>query len=1166
MSVAVLIPAFRPAVSLLKVVRALVQRNVPAIVLVDDGSGPEFRGIFDEAAALPNVHVLRHSVNRGKGAALKTAIDYALLTFPDLAGVVTADADGQHHPDDIEAVTKVLQTQPQSLVLGVRGFQGEVPLRSRVGNTVTRWLMHALLGQKVSDTQTGLRGIPKALLPQLLSIDANGYEFELEMLIAAHRLGVPLVEQPIRTIYDPGNPSSHFNPIVDSMKIYFVLLRFASVSLLTAVIDNAVFYVAYRRTGNLLASQVLGRSLAVAFNYTMVRRSVFGSRQRHLAVLPQYLLLVVASGAVSYGGIRLLVANTPLGAIPAKLLVETTLFFANFAVQRLFIFSTRKRPPRSREQRRTLAISLAVAVVVAAAVVVEAYGFATVNLFVPYIWWPNGTRRLIRYGCVFAEFGLPLLLMAPWAFAGTAAAALIALTALAAPAGLAASGLFLLSAWALGSKILRRGSAGLRILLGTGIYMFAMTLVARMPIHYPAVWAAVLAVPIVMDPRHAWSGLKNLAGGLRCAQLRTAGERAGFALLAFLIGMHWLVALQPETSADGLAMHLAVSTNMAAHHRLTYEPVRFLWSVMPMGGDWAYAIAYQLGGEIAPKLLNFAMLLVLLRLLYELVRRFVSRAAAFVLLAAFAATPLVQLVTGGLFVENLLAAMLLGAFTAWWRFSESGDKRFLFLTAALGGFSLGIKVGAFAFIGVLLPFAIAAAVRHRIRIPAAALALGLFVAAAAPTFAIAWGKTGNPVFPFYNQKFPSPLLEPAVSIRELRFRQPLRWQTPFDLTFHTSRFYEGQDGSFGFQYLLLIPLAALAAWPVRNRLAQAGAVVALGAMVLVLRSEPNARYLYSELPLLFVPTAALLEWLREHRRALYRTVLTLLLACAMVDVHFLPASGWSHRQFYSQLVFKRGGRERLLREDIPLRDVVRHFSRQHPGDAVLVVGENDIADVAGDAYVPNWHQYSVWQKVQSTRNRLDLIRLLRDWKIRYFIAPERMQQSPELARGLRDLMARCKSVEYENNGFFAARIAPACIAEAEGSGAEAAAANPGTYDDFDIEVRYRGDWERAEDFAAAYASTESYTDAAGADAEITFDGRAVTYVFAKAPNRGMAEIRVDGAARATLDLYSPNAEWQSRYRICCLAPGRHTIAVRVLGKSRAEATGKFVDVDAFIVE
>jgi putative flippase GtrA len=255
-----------------------------------------------------------------------------------LQGVVTADADGQHHPDDIEQVAERLAAEPDRVILGTRTFSGGVPLRSRVGNAGNAHRDARPGGPAYLRHADRLARHPRSLLPHLLRLEANGYDFELDMLIAVRQQAIRIAEVPIRTIYEPGNRTSHFNPLIDSMKIYFVLLRFSSVSLMTAALDTLVFYLAYRRLGNLAASQALGRLLAVAFNYTMVRRAVFFSKLRHAAVLPKYLLLVCLSGSASYAGIQLLNSRFHIQPLPAKLLVETLLFFANFAIQRDFIF------------------------------------------------------------------------------------------------------------------------------------------------------------------------------------------------------------------------------------------------------------------------------------------------------------------------------------------------------------------------------------------------------------------------------------------------------------------------------------------------------------------------------------------------------------------------------------------------------------------------------------------------------------------------------------------------------------------------------------------------------------------------------------------------------------------------------------------------------------
>ncbi len=287
-------------------------------------------------------------------------------------------------------------------------------------------------------------------------------------------------------------------------------------------------------------------------------------------------------------------------------------------------------------------------------------------------------------------------------------------------------------------------------------------------------------------------------------------------------------------------------------------------------------------------------------------------------------------------------------------------------------------------------------------------------------------RTGDPLFPFLNQRFPTPLLDPSVVLRDFRFRQPLSWHTPFDLTFRTSRFYEGQDGSFGFQYLLLIPLSLVALLAVRRREPASATAAALGAMAVVLASEPNIRYLYAELPLLLVPLAALLGWLDTNQRWLSRVLAAFLVVSIGLNIYFLPASGWYHKEFYSQLVFGRNGQQRFLKNDVPGRDVVVHFAREHPGAAVLLTGDNDLADIIGDAFAPNWHQYHVWESLQAATDRRDLLRLLDQWRVQYVIGHTAAPGQLVEPAALRDLVDHCLVREYENHWAYVARVDPAC--------------------------------------------------------------------------------------------------------------------------------------------
>ena len=275
MNLAVLIPAFQPGRALVDLVETIAQQPYSAIVIVNDGSAPEYEPCFEAVARVPRVHVLRHYVNVGKGAALKTGINFILCSLPDCMGVVTMDADGQHHPEDARKVAEALLAQPDQLILGVRRFGSDVPLRSRFGNQATRLTFFLTTGQRLSDTQTGLRGIPRKMLPALLRLPSTGYEFELDMLLACKRQACPLQEVPIRTIYESGNPTSHFNPLLDSLRIYFVLLRFSFLSLATAIVDNLAFVLAFFALSSILYAQIIGRLVAVLFNYPLAQRGRF---------------------------------------------------------------------------------------------------------------------------------------------------------------------------------------------------------------------------------------------------------------------------------------------------------------------------------------------------------------------------------------------------------------------------------------------------------------------------------------------------------------------------------------------------------------------------------------------------------------------------------------------------------------------------------------------------------------------------------------------------------------------------------------------------------------------------------------------------------------------------------------------------------------------------
>ena len=353
--VALLIPAYCPSEVLLDVADAVLSQAsgspIDRILVVDDGSGPEFRTIFDNLSARPGVTIVRHAVDLGKGAALKTGFNHLLVTWPDLTGIVTADADGQHSARDVLKVAKQLSLQPGTAVLGVRQFRGDVPIRSRAGNRITRGVFRTFSGIDLADTQTGLRGWPRRYCEKFLTIPINGYDFELECLLQMKdeaQRPEPPVQMPIETIYINGNAGSHFNPLRDSMRIYFVFLRYCASAFSAALVDSAAFFSVFHATDSLAVSQAAGRLAAAAVAFALARSLVFKSHAQVILPLTKYLTLVTIMGFVSYNLIRSIHSYLGVPVLPSKLISEGLLFFGNFVVQRDIVFA--RTPERRRDE------------------------------------------------------------------------------------------------------------------------------------------------------------------------------------------------------------------------------------------------------------------------------------------------------------------------------------------------------------------------------------------------------------------------------------------------------------------------------------------------------------------------------------------------------------------------------------------------------------------------------------------------------------------------------------------------------------------------------------------------------------------------------------------------------------------------------------------------
>ena len=356
MNVVALIPAYEPDGRLVGYADQLFRQGFERVVVVDDGSGDGYRSVFDELAAKPFCTVLRHDVNRGKGVSLRTGLSFIHRNFTDACGVVTADSDGQHAPEDCRRLAEAVEADRRKLVLGSRSFAlNKVPFRSWIGNrwsSVTFGLIH---GRWLPDTQTGLRAFPLSMIPFLLEVEGDRFEYEMGVLIAVARKGIPVDVVPIHTIYENGNAGTHFSPLRDTFRInrlvFADFFRFAGVSFASFVLDQGLAWafmavlvaMDVHQTGAIWLSGFTARFLSAVFNFSLNRTFVFRSGGGVGSAAWKYALLCVAVIVLSNAGVTGLVF-LGLPRSLAKLLCDIILYFAGYRIQSKLIFPAGTNP------------------------------------------------------------------------------------------------------------------------------------------------------------------------------------------------------------------------------------------------------------------------------------------------------------------------------------------------------------------------------------------------------------------------------------------------------------------------------------------------------------------------------------------------------------------------------------------------------------------------------------------------------------------------------------------------------------------------------------------------------------------------------------------------------------------------------------------------------
>lgn len=300
-NIVLIIPSLEPKENFIKFLSD-AKKSFKNIIVVNDGSSSKYDYIFKKIEK-DKILVLKHHINLGKGQALKTAFNYVLHNMSNIEIIVTADSDGQHAIKDIVKCAENALENKDKLILGVRNFSKKnVPLRNKFGNKLTCFVLKSLFNIEITDSQTGLRAFSIKTLEKIINSKGSRFEYETNVLIDAKRNGILFKEVKIDTIYlEDSNKNSHFNPIIDSYKVYRVFYKEIIFLLLSYIINILVFSIIYLEKSTLLIPAVfLSKIISTCSNILLNRDKEYNTNYFTNQVINVFISAFVVSSISAY--------------------------------------------------------------------------------------------------------------------------------------------------------------------------------------------------------------------------------------------------------------------------------------------------------------------------------------------------------------------------------------------------------------------------------------------------------------------------------------------------------------------------------------------------------------------------------------------------------------------------------------------------------------------------------------------------------------------------------------------------------------------------------------------------------------------------------------------------------------------------------------------------
>lgn len=534
-------------------------------------------------------------------------------------------------------------------------------------------------------------------------------------------------------------------------------------------------------------------------------------------------------------------------------------------------------------------------------------------------------------------------------------------------------------------------------LMGAGFYGTLAGLLAHWPVNYPGTYGVALVMPVLLGRNLLRQWFNEFTQLIAVPRPDSGGSRWLNLAIAVLALVYFVVALMPEVGHDALTVHLFIPAHLSQRHQWRFNAGTYVWAVMPLMGDWIFSIAYMLGGETAARLTNVCFIFVLTRLVHALVLWAGGRSGgARWAVLIFLSSPLAFAEGNSLFIEAVWASFVVAGTFAILRVCSTDKSQGKQLTSAgaLLGYALAAKAVSFTFLpALLLPLIWRYRTWLKANVARTLLpGLGLFLLFGCVPYVTAWWTTGNPIFPFFNQFFHSPLW-PVSNFEDARWSKGLSWDFIYRATFQTGKYLEATPGAAGFQWLLVflpVLVILLTTWHRRGIVL---VVIALISILLCFEQMAYLRYIFPAYAVLAavigvgisaIPTMAVLQARLVFGVAAFAVLLNLL---------FFSAGPYVYRDFPIKAIFDDAHRDAYLLRRLPIRSAVKLVNALNlQGTPVAIFGTPQVAGLAANALMANWYNHTFQNAFWAVKNRQDVVDLLAGNHVDFIIADAPLEE------------------------------------------------------------------------------------------------------------------------------------------------------------------------------